>query len=266
MCKDCGCEEKTNNQVHLDHHEELDHEHCTHHHEVLPAKSAFRIEKSVTDFNDTLASHIAMNLKALGILCINVMGAPGSGKTTVIEGIAQHISPAEICVIQGDLESDIDKKRLEKIKISTHQINTHSGCHLNAAMMNKALLELAMQGKKYLIIENVGNLVCPAGVKIGQHMNVIVSSTTEGSDKPKKYPYIFMDCDLIILSKSDLASAAEFDEEQYFHDIHHINSHANIIKTTKKDPAAFKQIAHVLEHERAHLLQEHHHHEELSHT
>jgi len=211
------------------------------------------MNKSVTEANDIIAHQIWHMLQDNGILCVNIMGAPGSGKTTFIEGIAGYLDSKKLCVIQGDLESDIDKRRLEKRGIATYQINTHSGCHLNAEMINNALLRLNLKDKKYLLIENVGNLVCPAGVKLGQHMDVVVSSVAEGSDKPKKYPHIFLDSKMIIISKSDLAGAVEFDEQSYTNDLKNINGKAKIVKTSSKDEATFKKAAHVLEHERAHL-------------
>jgi hydrogenase nickel incorporation protein HypB len=250
MCNECGCEDKITKV-----HDEKDH-----FHKGEDTQKEVTLDRSVSEFNDNIALSTSNNLKDLGILCINLMGAPGSGKTTVIEGVSRFISPKEICVIQGDLESDIDKKRLEKIDIETYQINTHSGCHLNSSMVSKALLSLNLKEKKFLIIENVGNLVCPAGVKIGQHMNIVVSSTTEGSDKPKKYPYIFMDAEMIIISKTDLSDAAGFDEALYLSDIKKINSHAEIIKVSNKIGESYKEIAHELVHEREHLIGKHHHH------
>jgi hydrogenase nickel incorporation protein HypB len=249
MCKECGCDDK----------KIVDHDDKNHFHEHAEKPKTIIMDKSVSEFNDNIALSTSNNLKELGILCINLMGAPGSGKTSVIEGVSGFISPKEICVIQGDLESDIDKKRLEKIGIETFQINTHSGCHLNSSMVSKALLSLNLKGKKFLIIENVGNLVCPAGVKIGQHTNVVVSSTTEGSDKPRKYPYIFMDADMIIISKIDLSDAVGFDETKYLSDIKKINSRAEIIKVSNKREDSYREIAHELVHEREHLIGEHHH-------
>ncbi len=227
MCEECGCEKK---------------------------ERTIFIEKSVTELNDSVANKTGIFLKEKSILCVNIIGAPGSGKTTFIEGIADFIPKKEIAVIQGDLESDIDKKRLEKIKIEAFQINTHSGCHLNADMIKKALEKINLGGKKYLFIENVGNLVCPAGVRIGQHIDIVISSTTEGSDKPKKYPLVFMEAKLIIISKCDLEDAVEFDEEEYVKDLLKINSKAKILKTSSKKSNTFKEAAHFLEHEREHLL------------
>lgn len=254
MCKTCGCEDKKmkkGNEY------------------KKGMKGIFsnilKVGAPVSEANDEIAREIMHELEHRGILCVNMMGAPGSGKTTVIEGIAKSISPKEMFVIQGDLESDVDKKRLEKSRIDCYQINTHSGCHLNASMIMKALKKIKLDGKKYLIIENVGNLVCPAGVKIGQNTNLVVSSTTEGSDKPKKYPYIFMDADLIVISKSDLASYVGFDEKNYLKDLKGINGRAVVVKTSAKNKGSFREAAHFIEHEREHLLMhmhghEHHHH------
>jgi len=227
MCQECGCEDFDNKTI--------------------------TIDKSLTEKNDKIAHDTWHNLQNKKILCVNVLGAPGSGKTSLIEGLAKHIPPNEIAVIQGDLESNVDKERLEEQNISTFQINTHSGCHLTAQLVADTLLNINLACKKYVFIENVGNLVCPAGVKIGQHLDLVVSATTEGSDKPKKYPIIFDGAKLVIISKYNLAEAVEFDEEQYVTDVKEINNTAKIVKTTKKTES-FKAIAHFLEHEREHLI------------
>ena len=253
MCEECGCGHAHKK---IDDHDKGN--------DNNPNQN-IEINKSVTEANDAIAHQIWHFLKDKNILCINLMGAPGSGKTTFIEGLVGFaketggfIDPKEIAVIQGDLESDIDKKRLEEKNIQCHQINTHSGCHLNAAMINKVLLNMDekfnLNNKKFLIIENVGNLVCPAGVKIGQHMNIVISSTTEGSDKPKKYPIIFYDAGLVVISKYDLKEAVEFDEESYIKDIKNINSKASIAKVSSKKPETFSEVAGFIKHEREHLV------------
>jgi hydrogenase nickel incorporation protein HypB len=236
MCKDCGCQG------------------------IKKEEKVFKINKSVTEVNDAIAVQNLKIFKKKKILCINLMGSPGSGKTTIIEGLAKFIDSKKIAVIQGDLESDIDKKRLEKSNIQTYQINTHSGCHLNASMINEALMDMDLSNKEYLIIENVGNLVCPAGVNLGQDINLIVSSTTEGSDKPKKYPVIFSDADIIVISKMDLMAAVGFDEKQYLSDLKNINGKALVIKTSSKENSSFKELVHEIKHFRSHKVNEHHHH------
>jgi len=204
------------------------------------------IQKLVTEKNDQIADKTNEYLSSKNILCINLMGSPGAGKTTLIENIANHIDPSEIAVIQGDLESDIDTKRLSSVGIYTHQINTHSGCHLNSTMVKEAVDAMKLDEKKFLIIENVGNLVCPAGVKVGAHLNIIASSTTEGSDKPKKYPVIFLDAHLIAITKTDLENAVGFKRDQYLSDIKGINPHAPVVFTTKGYSESFKEIADFL--------------------
>jgi hydrogenase nickel incorporation protein HypB len=207
------------------------------------------VNRSVSEANDAIAEKIVHSLSGKMILCINVMGAPGSGKTTVLEAIVPQIGAARIAVIQGDLESDIDKKRMEALDVPTYQINTHSGCHLNAVQIEDAIRELDLEGRRFLFIENVGNLVCPANKRIGQHLNIVVSSTAEGSDKPRKYPIIFKDADAVVVSKHDLSTAVGFDESTYLIDIQKMNPHAKLVKTSSKDSSSFRALAKWLEHE-----------------
>lgn len=237
MCRECGCGSE----------------------EEQPASSqTIPINKSIHEVNDAIAHDTRHYLADKKILCINIQGAPGCGKTTLIEGLAQHLSG--ITTIQGDLENNVDKVRLEEQDIPTFQINTHSGCHLNAQMIQDALLNITLKKQEYLFIENVGNLVCPAGVKIGQHLNVTISAVTEGSDKPKKYPIIFLDSKLIIITKTNLIPYVDFNEEEYVNDIKKINPKATIIMLGKNDEKGLHRIAHFLEHEKQHLLGEAHHH------
>ncbi len=209
-----------------------------------------KVERSITEHNDTIAHgtwHLLCNRK---ILCVNIMGAPGSGKTTLIEQLAGRLEHDALAVIQGDLESDIDRQRLTQAGISAEQINTHSGCHLDAGMVRVALGKLDLSGKKYLFVENVGNLVCPAGVKIGQHLNIVVSSSAEGSDKPRKYPHIFRDASVVVLSKMDLADAAGFDQASYTRDLSMIAPKAMVVMAGKGMPKGYRELADFLKKER----------------
>lgn len=218
------------------------------------------LDRPVREANDRLARATRHLLDGKGILCVNIMGAPGSGKTTVIEGLARLAGNGRVAVIQGDLESDIDKRRLEEHGIATFQINTHSGCHLNARMVSDALAGFPLDGKAYLLIENVGNLVCPAGVMLGQHLDIVVSATTEGSDKPRKYPHIFREAKAVVVTKIDLMEAVDFDQESYLADLRGIAPRAKALLVTKKDEQSFGPLLRLLEHERAHLLGEEHAH------
>jgi len=241
MCEECGCGDEETEKP-------------------KPSEKVVEVNRSVKEVNDVLADQIRSFLQQKKVLCVNIMGSPGSGKTSVIEGISKNIKAAELMVIQGDLESEIDKKRLQNQEIDSYQINTHTGCHLNAAMVNKALLELNLDNKKYLIIENVGNLVCPAGVQIGQHVNIVVGSTTEGPDKPKKYPHIFADANIVLVSKYDLAEATSFDEKSFSQDVTKLNPKAKIFNTSSKNSESFEKIAHFLIHKRDHLIGKKHEH------
>ncbi|MFH0862414.1 MAG: hydrogenase nickel incorporation protein HypB [Candidatus Altiarchaeota archaeon] len=243
MCRECGCGHKGT---------EKGHRPCL--------EKTIIVGRSVTEANDRLASQLAHDLLHLGMLSVNFMGAPGSGKTTVIGNLCRSIPRKDVAVIQGDLESDVDKRRLNALGIDTAQINTHSGCHLNAAMVEKALKELRLEGKRFLFIENVGNLVCPAGVNVGQHVNVVVSSTTEGSDKPRKYPIIFRDADMIIISKYDLKKHVGFNETAYLHDLSGINPQATVVKASIKDGKGFMQAARFLQRARERMIGGHHRH------
>jgi len=202
------------------------------------------LNKSLTARNDEIAKGIKEKLKENNIFCINLMGAPGSGKTTLIEGLSKFLEG--IYVLQGDLKSDVDTKRLEKSGIDCFQIHTHSGCHLNAHMIEESIKKINLEGKKYLIIENVGNLVCPAGVLIGQDINMVVNSVTEGNDKPEKYPLIFKDSQAIILSKYDLVEAVEFNEEEYFERLKKVTK-SPVFKVSKKELDSYKEIVDFIE-------------------
>jgi hydrogenase nickel incorporation protein HypB len=260
MCQDCGCNENdghehTHTHEHKDGHEHThkhkngEHEH-THTHEKQVKKdkpSTVILNKSVKETNDKIATEILNKLRGKKVFSINLLGSPGSGKTTIIENLAEQISPESILVIQGDLESDIDKVRLEKKGIKCYQINTHSGCHLNAQMIEQIVNVADFTGIKYLIIENVGNLVCPAGIKIGQHMDMVVSSVVEGNDKPMKYPYIFMGASIIVVTKYDLAEHVNFNEQEYFMALSKINKHAKVIKSSMHNPECFVDLKLVIE-------------------
>jgi len=206
-----------------------------------------KLDSSLTARNDEIAKEISKIFDERNIFCINVMGGPGCGKTTFIEELSQFLP--NLFVIQGDLKSDIDTKRLEEKGVKSFQINTHSGCHLNAHMIEEALKNINLEGVDYLLIENVGNLVCPAGVMLGQHMNLVLNSVTEGNDKPEKYPLIFKDSNAVILSKYDLKEAVEFNEEEYLERLNKVTKKP-LFKISKKDKDSIKQAVDFIIHEK----------------
>lgn len=155
--------------------------------------------------NDRTANHNRQHFDAAGVFAMNLMSAPGSGKTALLEAtIDRFKSRFRIAVIEGDLETENDAARIRRHGVPAVQITTGTACHLDAAMVHEALHEIELKGVDLLFIENVGNLVCPAAFDLGQHCNVTLLSVPEGDDKPSKYPIMFRASDLILITKADL--------------------------------------------------------------
>jgi hydrogenase nickel incorporation protein HypB len=155
--------------------------------------------------NDRVAGHNRQHFDEHGLLAINLMSSPGAGKTTLLEATIVALRDRyRIAVIEGDMETDNDAVRIRAHGVPAYQITTGAACHLDAHLVHRALHELPLAGIDLLFIENVGNLICPASFDLGQHRNVILLCTTEGDDKPAKYPVMFRAADLVLLSKADL--------------------------------------------------------------
>jgi hydrogenase nickel incorporation protein HypB len=156
--------------------------------------------------NDKTAAHNRDHFDAHGVVAINLMSSPGAGKTALLEATIDALkTELRIAVIEGDLETDNDARRIRARGVPAVQITTGSACHLDAGMIHAALHELPLAGLDILFIENVGNLVCPASFDLGQHRNIVLLSVPEGDDKPAKYPVMFRAADLVLLTKMDLA-------------------------------------------------------------
>lgn len=166
--------------------------------------------------NDDQAAHNRAHFDSRGILAINLMSSPGSGKTALLEATLDALKGEfGIAVIEGDLETDNDAARIRAHGVAAHQIVTGTACHLDAHMVHDALHHMDLSGIDLLFIENVGNLVCPASFDLGQHANVALLSVTEGDDKPAKYPVMFRAADLVLLSKTDLLEVLnDFDPDR----------------------------------------------------
>jgi hydrogenase nickel incorporation protein HypB len=168
--------------------------------------------KKILKVNDQLAAENRAKLDAAGVFCVNVVGSPGAGKTTLLEALfAELKGRLRPAVIEGDIAGSIDAERMEAIGVPVVQINTDGACHLDAAMVASAMGELDLDGIDMLAIENVGNLVCTAGFDLGEHLRIIVLSTSEGDDKAVKYPAIFQGSDALFVTKTDLAPYLNFD-------------------------------------------------------
>jgi len=163
------------------------------------------VRENLLSANDRVAAHVRRHFDAQGILAVNLMSSPGAGKTSLLEAtIAALPADVRIAVIEGDLETENDAERIRRRGVRAVQITTGVACHLDATMVHDAIDELGLDAIDILFIENVGNLVCPADFDIGQHRNVVLLSTTEGDDKPAKYPVMFRNADLVLISKTDL--------------------------------------------------------------
>lgn len=158
--------------------------------------------------NDHQASHNRSHFDAAGVLAVNLMSSPGSGKTSLLEATIRALAgQLSVAVIEGDLETQNDARRIRAAGAQAVQITTGNACHLDAAMVHAALHSLDLRGVDILFVENVGNLVCPACFDLGQHRNVVLLSVTEGDDKPEKYPVMFRAADLLAVTKTDLLAA-----------------------------------------------------------
>jgi hydrogenase nickel incorporation protein HypB len=179
MCDTCGCGDS----------------------ELVPVE----IQERILSGNERTARHNREHFEAAGVFAINLMGSPGSGKTAVLEATARARSWLRVGAMSGDLATDNDAERLRKAGIPAVSITTGTACHLDAELVHKALHALGdWRGLDLLVIENVGNLVCPAVYDLGQAENVVALSVTEGEDKPLKYPVMFRKADLVLITKVDL--------------------------------------------------------------
>ncbi|HDI83625.1 MAG TPA: hydrogenase accessory protein HypB [candidate division WOR-3 bacterium] len=163
--------------------------------------------KSVFAANDQVADELRKELKEKGITFINIMGSPGSGKTSLIEKTMDELKDKKFAIIEGDIETSIDAEKLQKKGVEIYQINTGpfgGDCHLEAAWIKTAIEEMNLKGVDFLLVENIGNLVCPAEFDTGAHINVVILSVTEGEDKPPKYPLMFRRSQVLVISKTDL--------------------------------------------------------------
>ena len=188
-----------------------------------------KVLKDILGVNEQIAAANRQTLDGNNIFAVNLMASPGAGKTSLILATIKALrGKTEIGVIEGDLSSSIDAEAVSKENVPVIQINTGGACHLDANMVRNALNNLPLPDIKLLFIENVGNLVCPAGFALGEHRNVVISSTPEGDDKPVKYPLMFLKADAVILNKTDLMPYLKYDIQAFSKAIKTINERAEV--------------------------------------
>jgi hydrogenase nickel incorporation protein HypB len=167
--------------------------------------SVVTIERKVLEKNEAFAEQNRRLFAGRGLFVINMVSSPGAGKTSLLEKTIERLKgKVRIAVIEGDVQTDLDARRVEQYGVPVVQIVTNGGCHLEARLVQDALQSIALDGVDLLVIENVGNLVCPANYDLGEAMKVVVASTTEGDDKPLKYPGMFRNASVLVINKIDL--------------------------------------------------------------
>ncbi|TYB82519.1 hydrogenase nickel incorporation protein HypB [Maritimibacter fusiformis] len=258
MCTTCGCGE---GEVRIEgaseggagghahhHHHHHGHDHHHHHHEAengdmhfgtglggshTPGMSQTRIvqiEQDILSKNDHLAAHNREDLARAGVLALNLVSSPGSGKTTLLARTARDMAKKHpIAVIEGDQQTTLDADRIRETGARAIQVNTGKGCHLDADMVGRAIHKLAPEKGSLLFIENVGNLVCPAGFDLGEAAKVVILSVTEGEDKPLKYPDMFRAARLMVLNKSDLLPYVPFDVDKCIEYARRVNPQIGVL-------------------------------------
>jgi hydrogenase nickel incorporation protein HypB len=242
MCKECGCglgvgDVKIGAHGHEHQHEHgHDHEHGhAHSHDHEPGHQTVTLNRSLMEKNTRLAERNRGFFQAKKLLVLNVVSSPGSGKTTFIRETAAKLGKKlRVGVIVGDLATDNDAAKLRTAGIPVVQITTGTVCHLDADMVSKAAAQLDLDKLDVLVIENVGNLVCPADYDLGEALRVVLLSTTEGEDKPLKYPPMFHSANVAVITKSDLAAAAGFDRKLALANLKRVSHHAEIFELSAK--------------------------------
>jgi hydrogenase nickel incorporation protein HypB len=185
------------------------------------------VVEEALDANNTIATANRADFDRHDVTVINFMSAPGAGKTTLLELVARDVPGVRVGVLEGDVQGSIDADRLAHLHVPVVQLNTDSGfggeCHLDANMVRSAIPALPLHDIDLLVVENVGNLVCPAEFKIGEDARVMVCSVTEGEDKPLKYPLMFRACELVIVNKIDLLPHLDFDLDKLLYNIDQVH-------------------------------------------
>lgn len=193
-----------------------------------------RIEvlRNIFQRNDNAAAENRALLDRHGVVCINLLGGAGSGKTSILEAVIPKIRDSlRVAVLEGDLATTNDAERISRLDVPVIQLLTDGGCHLNATLVQKAIARLPLDELDVLIIENVGNPICPANFDLGEHFRISVLSVAEGDDKPLKYPLLFRNAKLVLLTKCDLLPFVDFDRDVAEENIHKVNPCARVLRT-----------------------------------
>jgi len=280
MCLECGCSiggadalthahthdhDHDHDHHHHDHHHhdhhhhDHDHDHLSHEHQEahdnlyhnpqLNDAKTISVIKKILDKNDHEADHNRAHFDSHGVLGVNLMSSPGSGKTTLLEALAD-VAPFRFGVIEGDLETNKDADRLDTKGIPAQQIQTGTACHLDAFMVHKGVHGIPLEDIDVCFVENVGNLVCPASYDVGTHLNIVLVSIPEGEDKIAKYPVMFRQADLILITKTDLLPYFKYDIEAEKAVARRLKPNVDILEVNINDIDSIKAVADWIEFKR----------------
>lgn len=209
------------------------------------------IAKKILTANDEIAADNLARLDRAGVYCINILGSPGAGKTSLLEKLAAPLAKKlRLGVIEGDLATSRDAERIDALGIPTVQINTEGGCHLDANMVKTALDSLALDDLDLLLIENVGNLVCPSGYRLGERHRIAVLSVAEGDDKVAKYPTMFQRVDTLVVNKIDLLPHVDYDLKRVYTDVQKIAPKIKMLEISARTSEGIESVAEWLTQKR----------------
>jgi hydrogenase nickel incorporation protein HypB len=201
-------------------------------------RTKVRIVEEALDANNTIAQANRADFDRAGVRVVNFMSAPGAGKTALLERVVRDLPGVRVGVLEGDVQGSMDADRLASLHVPVTQLNTDPSfggeCHLDANMVRSALPELPLDDIDLLVIENVGNLVCPAEFRVGEDARIMVSSITEGEEKPLKYPLMFRACELVLINKIDLLPHLDFDLEKFLYNLDAVNPGVDRILVSAK--------------------------------
>jgi hydrogenase nickel incorporation protein HypB len=205
------------------------------------------VAEDVLDANSTIARANRLDFDRHGVRVVNLMSAPGAGKTALLERALGDLDGIRPCVLEGDVRGSLDSDRLARLHLPVIQLNTDPGfggeCHLDANMVRSAIPSLPLEEVDLLVIENVGNLVCPAEFRVGEDARAMVCAVTEGEDKPLKYPLMFRTCELVVINKVDLLPHLDFDLDKLLANLEEVNPRAETILASARSGEGSAELA-----------------------
>jgi hydrogenase nickel incorporation protein HypB len=234
VCDVCGCSGSEHSHPHGEpEHERLHALSLPHAHTHDSGLRSVRVEVEVMAKNDQIAARNRGWFEGRNITALNLVSSPGAGKTTLLERTLRDLAAeGSWAVIEGDQQTDNDARRIAACGVPVWQVNTGAVCHLDAQMVFEACRKLASPIGTTILIENVGNLICPALFDLGEASRIVVASVAEGDDKPEKYPYMFRAADLVVLNKCDLLPYVPFDCDRFEQILHQVNSRAPVLRVS----------------------------------